>query len=94
VWSRAAIHRMGKVVSCLTRAASASLPGSFFSRQVKSASVHPKRAISDQSTVKRHRARRTSSLTPFPEIVAGHASPVAGPSAHAAGPVASIKSED
>ena len=46
MWRRAAIHRMGKVVSCLTRAASASLPGSFFSRQLKSVSVHPKRAIS------------------------------------------------
>ena len=28
------------------------------------------------------------------EIVAGHPSPVTGPSAHAAGPVASIKSEN
>jgi len=38
---RAAIHLMGRVVSFLTRAAIASLPESFFSREINSASVQP-----------------------------------------------------
>ena len=43
---RSAIHLTGSVVCFLTRAATASLPGSFFRRQANSVSFQPKRDIS------------------------------------------------
>src|ERR1035441_3252651 len=45
---RSAIHLIGSVVSVLTRAAPASLPGSFFRRETNSVSFQPRRDISSQ----------------------------------------------